>query len=130
MLVQASLCQTCSETTLLVFPRGGSNYTPCVSVTEFYFRSAQHILDWVVTTEYHDSPRFYMGLRETPIIFQLVYTAYVCKSLLLYATSSPFPLGGDSMWPPFVIYMQEIGTHKNDNDTLKGSISGTIYVLS
>ena len=23
--VQASLCQTCSETTLLVFPRGGSN---------------------------------------------------------------------------------------------------------
>ena len=25
MLVQASLCQTCSETTLLVFPRGGSN---------------------------------------------------------------------------------------------------------
>ena len=25
MLVQASLCRTCSETTLLVFPRGGSN---------------------------------------------------------------------------------------------------------
>ena len=24
MLVQAGLCQTCSETTLLVFPRGGS----------------------------------------------------------------------------------------------------------
>ena len=24
--VQASLCQTCSVTTLLVFPRGGSNY--------------------------------------------------------------------------------------------------------
>ena len=27
MLVQAGLCQTCSETTLLVFPRGGSNDT-------------------------------------------------------------------------------------------------------
>ena len=25
VLVQASLCRTCSETTLLVFPRGGSN---------------------------------------------------------------------------------------------------------
>ena len=25
MLVQAGLCRTCSETTLLVFPRGGSN---------------------------------------------------------------------------------------------------------
>ena len=25
MLVQAGLCQTCSETTLLVFPQGGSN---------------------------------------------------------------------------------------------------------
>ena len=25
MLVQAGLCWTCSETTLLVFPRGGSN---------------------------------------------------------------------------------------------------------
>ena len=25
MTVQAGLCQTCSETTLLVFPRGGSN---------------------------------------------------------------------------------------------------------
>ena len=25
MLVQAGLCQTCSETTLLVFPGGGSN---------------------------------------------------------------------------------------------------------
>ena len=25
VLVQAGLCQTCSETTLLVFPRGGSN---------------------------------------------------------------------------------------------------------
>ena len=24
--VQAGLCQTCSETTLLVFPRGGSNH--------------------------------------------------------------------------------------------------------
>ena len=27
VLVQAGLCQTCSETTLLVFPRGGSFYT-------------------------------------------------------------------------------------------------------
>ena len=27
VLVQAGLCQTCSETTLLVFPRGGSNIT-------------------------------------------------------------------------------------------------------
>ena len=26
MTVQAALCQTCSETTLLVFPRGGSNH--------------------------------------------------------------------------------------------------------
>ena len=25
MLVQAGLCRTCSETTLLVFPQGGSN---------------------------------------------------------------------------------------------------------
>ena len=25
VLVQAGLCRTCSETTLLVFPRGGSN---------------------------------------------------------------------------------------------------------
>ena len=25
MLVQVGLCRTCSETTLLVFPRGGSN---------------------------------------------------------------------------------------------------------
>ena len=25
MLVQVGLCQTCSKTTLLVFPRGGSN---------------------------------------------------------------------------------------------------------
>ena len=27
VLVQAGLCRTCSETTLLVFPRGGSNDT-------------------------------------------------------------------------------------------------------
>ena len=27
VLVQPSLCQSCSETTLLVFPRGGSNVT-------------------------------------------------------------------------------------------------------
>ena len=27
VLVQAGLCRTCSETTLLVFPRGGSMYT-------------------------------------------------------------------------------------------------------
>ena len=33
-LVQASLCQTCSETTLLVFPRGGSYiWTRTASVT-------------------------------------------------------------------------------------------------
>ena len=29
MTVQAVLCQTCSETTLLVFPRGGSNLLNC-----------------------------------------------------------------------------------------------------
>ena len=34
VLVQAGLCQTCSETTLLVFPRGGSNaYSKMKSVT-------------------------------------------------------------------------------------------------
>ena len=33
MLVQAALCRTCSETTLLVFPRGGSFvYSVCLSV--------------------------------------------------------------------------------------------------
>ena len=32
VLVQLCLCQTCSETTLLVFPRGGSNAN-CCSVT-------------------------------------------------------------------------------------------------
>ena len=30
MLVQVGLCQTCSETTLLVFPRGGSFYSRVV----------------------------------------------------------------------------------------------------
>ena len=34
MLVQAGLCQTCSETTLLVFPRGGSNHTFSLHYTE------------------------------------------------------------------------------------------------
>ena len=29
VLVQAGLCRTCSETTLLVFPRGGSNIYTC-----------------------------------------------------------------------------------------------------
>ena len=34
VLVQVSLCQTCSETTLLVFPRGGSNVS--VNVFELF----------------------------------------------------------------------------------------------
>ena len=33
MLVQLGLCQTCSETTLLVFPRGGSFLT-CLTIPE------------------------------------------------------------------------------------------------
>ena len=35
MLVQAGLCRTCSETTLLVFPRGGSN--------AFYLRNSSEL---------------------------------------------------------------------------------------
>ena len=31
VLVQAGLCRTCSETTLLVFPRGGSNIDASVA---------------------------------------------------------------------------------------------------
>ena len=34
MLVQAGLCRTCSETTLLVFPRGGSNLTRLAALLE------------------------------------------------------------------------------------------------
>ena len=34
MLVQAGLCQTCSETTLLVFPRGGSFVLRFVTIEE------------------------------------------------------------------------------------------------
>ena len=34
MLVQSGLCQTCSETTLLVFPRGGSNATLILRIRE------------------------------------------------------------------------------------------------
>ena len=30
VLVQVNLCRTCSETTLLVFPRGGSNIFPII----------------------------------------------------------------------------------------------------
>ena len=41
MLVQAGLCRTCSETTLLVFPRGGS----------FLFR---HNLDWICVSRKTD----------------------------------------------------------------------------
>ena len=32
MLVQVGMCRTCSETTLLVFPRGGSNIVDVNSV--------------------------------------------------------------------------------------------------
>ena len=32
MLVQLGLCRTCTETTLLVFPRGGSYFNKCNSV--------------------------------------------------------------------------------------------------
>ena len=39
VLVQAGLCRTCSETTLLDFPRGGSNYVmnvfPCIACMHF-----------------------------------------------------------------------------------------------
>ena len=34
VLVQAGLCRTCSETTLLVFPRGGSNDNPVMTCVE------------------------------------------------------------------------------------------------
>ena len=37
MLVQAGLCPTCSETTLLVFPRGGSNLSFQVFNRELHF---------------------------------------------------------------------------------------------
>ena len=33
VLIQLGLCLTCSETTLLVFPRGGSNLTRTISFT-------------------------------------------------------------------------------------------------
>ena len=38
MLVQAGLCRTCSETTLLVFPRGGSSDRQICSVAEASYR--------------------------------------------------------------------------------------------
>ena len=34
VLAQPDLCQTCSETTLLVFPRGGSNMIVRISIME------------------------------------------------------------------------------------------------
>ena len=49
MLVQASLCRTCSETTLLVFPRGGANV---VSVLFFslFILSFLKPMNWALYT--------------------------------------------------------------------------------
>ena len=38
VLVQAGLCRTCSETTLLVFPRGGSNMNNATLTLSSLFR--------------------------------------------------------------------------------------------
>ena len=40
VLVQASLCQTCSETTLLVFPGGGSYMEPLEPSVQEFSKSA------------------------------------------------------------------------------------------
>ena len=44
MLVQAGLCRTCSETTLLVFPRGGSNvlFVPQVKAGDRVVQTVEH----------------------------------------------------------------------------------------
>ena len=43
MLVQAGLCRTCSETTLLVFPRGGSNSEQLSNYSKHYFLVSYYI---------------------------------------------------------------------------------------
>ena len=40
--IQADLCQTCSETTLLVFPRGGSIITALYSIHCPHFLNRKH----------------------------------------------------------------------------------------
>ena len=51
VLVQVGLCQTCSETTLLVFPRGGSNVTVGFLIIGFYAAIVrQQCLSHVKTT--------------------------------------------------------------------------------
>ena len=46
VLVQAGLCRTCSETTLLVFPRGGSNYANLSEhLLHAYYQSNLSLMD-------------------------------------------------------------------------------------
>ena len=45
MLVQPGLCRTCSETTLLVFPRGGSNEG---STARWGRGNSFHLQNWVL----------------------------------------------------------------------------------
>ena len=71
MLVQAGLCLTCSETTLLVFPRGGSfikgidvNLTYKIKIELRSFKSSEHI------NERRDGPYHgfgYLSLFSDPL---------------------------------------------------------------
>ena len=44
VLVQAGLCRTCSETTLLVFPRGGSNVEIVKICGKFEFKTQKLVI--------------------------------------------------------------------------------------
>ena len=51
MLVQAGLCRTCSETTLLVFPRGGSN-TSILVLQKLYMEEVQGLFSGEVVRDF------------------------------------------------------------------------------
>ena len=60
MTVQAGLCQTCSETTLLVFPRGGSNTlkahcfnTTCICSNSVFQQSFCFLRNLLITKHAH-----------------------------------------------------------------------------
>ena len=84
VLVQVGLCQTCSETTLLVFPRGGSN------------NCRQSDLKFLICAEGERMQCSYSIQTKTLISFAVLLLGLFCADVklfchLVYANGQAFP---------------------------------------
>ena len=70
VLVQLSLCQTWSETTVLVFPRGGSNNSSVMTWQGSYFLTCIRIFDYlhifILTELFHGHKIYFLSIFSIP----------------------------------------------------------------